>query len=106
MGKGTINNLIDSDTSEVENFIWMLPYMCSTPLFITLSCWTLYTLIDKACIVAILIVIGLTYALTYVKKFASKFQEKLWKNADMRSNIMNELIENIKIIKMNSWIDY
>ena len=98
--KGTINNIINSDSSEVQNVIWMIPYSVSTPLSIIINCYTLYTMVGWAFMVAVLISAVLSLLTYFVSKYVREWYEKQRKQMDEKANYLNEMIENIKVIKI------
>ena len=103
--KGTINNIIQSDSSEIQNTIWMLPSAASTPFSVIINCYTLYTMVGWPFMVAVIITILLSTLTYFVSKYVIRWYENNRKQMDERANYLNEMIENIKVIKMNSLTD-
>ena len=103
--KGTINNIINSDSLQVQNIIWMIPYSVSAPFSIIVNCYTLYTMIGWAFMVAVLISAVISLLTYFVSKYIRDWYQNQQKHMDERANYLNEMIENIKVIKINSWTD-
>lgn len=101
--KGDINNLVESETGKICRFFWELPHIAGLPMVITTCCYTLYTLIGHIVWFAVLIIAITLFAVSCLVKFTSKLHEKKIKDEDSRSNCMSEIIDNIRVIKMNSW---
>ena len=103
--KGTISNIIQSDSTQVQLFVWMLPWMYNTPLGLIINLFTLYTLIGTASIVSLIILLIFSAIIYYGRKFVQDWNMRRREQMDIGSDYYNELIENIKVIKMNSLID-
>ena len=103
--KGTINNLIQSDSTQVQSLVYMFPWMYNTPLSIVINLFTLYSLVGMAFVVSLIILTLFSFIIYYGRKLVQNWNEKRKQQMDIGSDYYNELIENIKVIKMNSLID-
>jgi len=102
--KGKISNLINNSTHQIARFLWELPHITSIPMLILSCCYTLYTLVGAITIFALLIVILMITLTYFLNRFTQKFYKKRCKNDENKSSVFSEMIDNIKVIKMNSWI--
>ena len=101
--KGELNNLCVNDTGEIESLIWQMPYWTSNVLSIAIGWYALYHMIGFIFIIG-LGIIGLTSGFLYFwSHLQSKIYELLSSNNDDRVNLLTEIIENIKVIKINWW---
>ena len=104
--KGELNSLWVNHPTEIESLVWQMPYWTSSVLSVIIGWYALYQMIGFIFIFGI-IIIGLTSGCLY---FCSKFQSKIYElinsNYEERVNLLTEIIENIKAIKMNSWSNW
>ena len=101
--KGDLNNLVNSDPARIGRFCWELPHITSLPFLLFCSCVSLFNVIGYVAIYAVCIVIFTCFCTYYICKFTENLWKQIRKNSDKRSNVLTEIIENIKVIKMNSY---
>ena len=103
--KGDLNNLINSDPEKIFWFMCSFTHFVSIPLVVTVHCIILYSFIGIVFVYAFLLMLATTIIFFYLFKISESVWEKVMANNDARSRILTEIIENIKVIKMNSWGD-
>lgn len=103
--KGKINNLMNSDTGKIDSFIWQLPHVTCIPFLLMTSSYTLYTFLGHIFWIAVLVIFFSLSIIFYLTKWTYKVNERRRKDEDNRSDCLSEIIDNIRVIKMNSWIN-
>ncbi|KAI8360085.1 hypothetical protein B0O80DRAFT_194371 [Mortierella sp. GBAus27b] len=100
---GAINNMISNDTSEISNASAYLNDLYILPLQIFLAIGFLYRILGWSAfagVVTMACFIPLNLVLT---SKVEKIQDDLMKATDKRAELMNELLQAIRIIKFFSW---
>ncbi|KAF9352624.1 hypothetical protein BGX34_012063 [Mortierella sp. NVP85] len=100
---GAINNMISNDTSEISNASAYLQDIYILPLQIVLAIVFLYRILGWSAlsgIVTMACFIPLNLVLT---NKVEEIQDELMKATDKRAELMNELLQAIRIIKFFSW---
>lgn len=102
-GSGKINNLISADVSSIQGFcayfqqIWSIPFdifLCMTMLYLIMGITSLYGLASMV----FFLIIGVI-----VSKKLKDYQKAVLSNKDNRLNVVNEILNGIRIIKLFSW---
>mmetsp|Transcript_41923 Transcript_41923/g.48534 ORF Transcript_41923/g.48534 Transcript_41923/m.48534 type:complete len:177 (-) Transcript_41923:1539-2069(-) len=105
LSKGEMNNLVTTDAIYVESMIWQLPYHSSNLLTILISCYALYSMIGLIFIYGVVIIVVTGVGIYYISKLQTKLYESISENSDDRANLLSEIIDNIKVIKINSYLE-
>ena len=102
--KGQINNLVGIHSRRVKMLFMKISDFCNAPFSVIAASYSLYRVIGNIFwyVLGIMIInAGITYLFT---KHFMRLYTRAIKIEDKRSNLIAEIIENIKVIKMNSWI--
>ena len=75
--KGTINNIIQSDTSEVQEVVWMIPQVSSSVFGFLMNSYALYLIIGISSIIVILITIALTVFTYFISKYIRNWNNQI-----------------------------
>jgi ATP-binding cassette, subfamily C (CFTR/MRP), member 1 len=104
--KGILNNMMNLHPDRICNFIGTIPYFLNSPINLVISSYTLYFFIGNVTFYVLFFVSVILVLEFIIYKFTQKLRKNIYKNEDSRSNILSEIIDNIKVIKMNSWINW
>ncbi|KAF9979372.1 hypothetical protein BGZ73_000066 [Actinomortierella ambigua] len=100
---GAINNMISNDTSEIGNASAYLQDVYVLPLMVLLAVFFLYRVVGAATIGAVASMLACIPLNIWFTQQYQKVQEKLMKAMDTRSEMTNELLQAIRIVKFFSW---
>ena len=100
--KGELNGLVNSDPRRISNFLKQSCELITIPFAIVSIIFSLYQIIGMVTIYAMIILIAASIGIIYLSKLNSKLQQIMRRHDDERGNVLLEVIENIKVIKMNS----
>ncbi|CAJ0899218.1 6026_t:CDS:10 [Entrophospora sp. SA101] len=103
-GVGKITNLMTVDSQRIGQFsMWWTTALIDCPTQITIGLYFLYRLLGVASIFGFMIMIIIIPINQQTAKYFAKTQEKLMKARDNRVNLMNELLQGIRMIKFFAW---
>ncbi|XP_067128843.1 ATP-binding cassette sub-family C member 4-like [Centruroides vittatus] len=100
---GQMVNLLANDITKFQNCIYGVPYLFTNPFFITVSIamlWQYYGWTILAGFFVIFLYIPVQFALS---KIYSKFRLEAAILGDERLNLLNEMIADMRLIKMYTW---
>ncbi|KAF9149045.1 hypothetical protein BG015_009183 [Linnemannia schmuckeri] len=100
---GAINNMISNDTSEISNASAYLQDIYILPLQITLAILFLYRILGWCALAGVFTMACFIPFNLYLTSKVEKIQDDLMKATDKRAELMNELLQAIRIIKFFSW---
>ncbi|KAF9091354.1 hypothetical protein BGX23_005238 [Mortierella sp. AD031] len=100
---GAINNMISNDTSEISNASAYLQDIYILPLQITLAILFLYRILGWSALAGVFTMTCFVPFNLYLTSKVEKIQDDLMKATDKRAELMNELLQAIRIIKFFSW---
>ncbi|KAF9169455.1 hypothetical protein BGX20_010302 [Mortierella sp. AD010] len=100
---GAINTMISNDTSEISEASAYLQDIYILPLQITLAILLLYRILGWPALSGVLTMACFIPFNLYLTKKVEKIQDELMRATDKRSELMNELLQAIRIIKFFSW---
>lgn len=103
--QGEIVNFVQIDAPKIYDLAFSFPDVAKLPLLLIYALfmafyyfkWTLYG--------GILLLLASSVLNYYLAKFAAGRQKIVMQQIDERMNSLTEIINNIKIIKLNSYID-
>ena len=104
-GKGELINLINSDASTITMMAWLASELVCVPLELAVTSYTLYCFIGHVYWYALIVTVVSFIINYYSGIWVDKFYEKFRKHSDSKYNCLSEIIDNIRVIKMNSWIN-
>ena len=104
--QGEIINFIQVDAAKIQYLAWVFPTVSRLPILLVFAITFLvyyigYSLLGALGIAAILVIVNF-----YIAVIKQKIQKAMLKKKDTRMRFTTELINNIKIIKLNSWVSY
>ncbi|KAI1316226.1 hypothetical protein EDD11_010273 [Mortierella claussenii] len=100
---GAINNMISNDTSEISNASAYLQDVYILPLQIALAILFLYRILGWPALAGVITMACFIPFNLYLTRKVEKIQDDLMKATDKRAELMNELLQAIRIIKFFSW---
>lgn len=100
---GDIVNLMSVDTTRLQDFCTYGFIAISGPLQIVLAFVSLYHLLGWSAFVGVAIMIFSVPAQALIARYLKRLQEVQMKNRDKRTRTMNEILNNIKSIKLYGW---
>ncbi|KAF8943963.1 hypothetical protein BGZ47_004806 [Haplosporangium gracile] len=100
---GAINNMISNDTSEISNASAYLQDIYILPFQITLAILFLYRILGWSALAGVFTMACFIPFNLYLTNKVEKIQDDLMKATDKRAELMNELLQAIRIIKFFSW---
>ncbi|KAI8601841.1 hypothetical protein EDD21DRAFT_373502 [Dissophora ornata] len=100
---GAINNMISNDTSEISNASAYLQDVYILPLQIALAIMFLYRILGWSALAGVVTMACFIPFNLYLTKKVEKIQDDLMRATDKRAELMNELLQAIRIIKFFSW---
>ncbi|KAF9379864.1 hypothetical protein CPC16_010561 [Podila verticillata] len=100
---GAINNMISNDTSEISGASAYLQDLYILPLQITLAILFLYRVLGWSALAGVFTMACFIPFNLYLTNKVEKIQDELMKATDKRAELMNELLQAIRIIKFFSW---
>ncbi|KAF9584468.1 hypothetical protein BGW38_006357 [Lunasporangiospora selenospora] len=100
---GAINNMISNDTSEISNASAYLQDIYILPLQIALAIVFLYRILGWSALAGVFTMACFIPLNMYLTTNVERIQDELMKATDKRSELMNELLQAIRIIKFFSW---
>ncbi|CAG8540389.1 15319_t:CDS:10 [Funneliformis mosseae] len=100
---GKITNLMAVDSNRISVFAtwWNTVIDCPIELFVGL--YFLYILLGSSCLYGLLIMIFTLPINHQTAKYYNKTQDKLMKVRDRRVDLMNEVLQGIRMIKFYAW---
>lgn len=103
--KGDIISFIQVDAPKVTFLFDELPDVSRVPFLLILLMISLYMFIGNTCFAAIGVIAIFAVINYYLAKFSAKVQVKRMTKLDKRTNRISEVVDNIKLIKFNSWVE-
>jgi ABC-type multidrug transport system fused ATPase/permease subunit len=103
--KGDIVSYIQVDAPKVIFLFDTLPEVSRIPFLLIFLIISLYMFIEMTFLAAIGVVVVFGVLNYYIAKWTALIQIDRMKKFDKRTNRISEVIDNIKLIKFNSWIE-
>ena len=104
--QGEVINFISVDVEKIPNLTDLLPLVSRFPMQLLVSIILLSFYFGLSLLGSIGVGFGLSFVGFLIAKAKAKVQVKILKEKDKRMRITTEIVQNIKTIKLNSWIDY
>ena len=101
--KGELNGLVNQEPRKLSYFLSQCSDFVIVPFSIASTVFSLYQIIGVVTIYALIILIAASIGMFLFSKLNSKLQRIMRRHDDERSNMLLEVVENIKVIKMNSY---
>ena len=105
---GVILNMANSDADAIMSFCWNSSQeMWSSPLIIVVSLVWLYALLGPSALFGtLLMTLSVALSAGFLSKLKAGVQKRVVELSDQRIHHINELIANIKLIKLYNWEKY
>ncbi|KAG0424169.1 hypothetical protein HPB47_000084, partial [Ixodes persulcatus] len=100
---GHIANLISVDVEQVGQFLQLANSCWSVPLKIVATLAFLWHYLGPSCMATVATMSIGTLATTCAAHYCGKFQKQQMAFKDMRLRLTNEILNGIKVIKLNAW---
>ncbi|KAJ3089424.1 hypothetical protein HK102_006441, partial [Quaeritorhiza haematococci] len=100
---GKIVTLMSVDTERIRTFVSYCHVMMLTPLQIIIAISALLVVLGWPAVSGMIIMLLTIPATTIIGKWTARVQTKLMDSTDNRVNIMNEVLNGIRIIKYFAW---
>ncbi|KAJ9082436.1 Transporter of the ATP-binding cassette (ABC) [Entomophthora muscae] len=100
---GKITNFLSVDAHEVAETFCYLNYVYTVPLQIGITTWYLYVILGWSAIVGLALTAIIMPINYLIARKWEKVQERLMACSDKRMDIINELLQGIRIIKFFAW---
>ncbi|KAG6000046.1 hypothetical protein E4U43_001725 [Claviceps pusilla] len=100
---GDIVNYMAVDTQRLQDLTQFLHQVWSAPFQIIICMVSLYNLLGWSMMAGIVVMIIMMPAQGWVAKIMKNLQKDQMKNKDARSRLINEIVTNMKSIKLYAW---
>ena len=100
---GEIVNLQSVDTSRIQELLPYLHMVWSAPLQVSVSLYMLWKLLGPSVLAGLAVMILTTPVNALIMKKLGSIQEKMMQSKDLRTKIMNEVLNGIRVIKFYAW---
>ncbi|KAG0252846.1 hypothetical protein BG011_006711 [Mortierella polycephala] len=100
---GAINNMISNDTSEISNASAYLQDLYMLPLQIALAIAFLYRILGWPALAGVVTMACFIPFNLYLTNKVEMIQDELMRATDKRAELMNELLQAIRVVKFFSW---
>ncbi|CAI2363221.1 unnamed protein product [Moneuplotes crassus] len=101
--KGQLQNLIGDDCQRISGIFLEIPHITSIPLLIISTFSSLYLFIGHIIWIPLGIMAAGIFVVYYTNTFMRELEKRKRKDDDDRATVLSEIIDNIKVLKMNSW---
>ena len=105
LNSGEIYNLVQIDSFKLCRLIMNFPNLFSIPILLVAYNYLLYKYIGISFIVGIIVMIIFLIINYYYRTQFSKYLKLHMKKSDLRMAVTTEMINNLKVIKLNGWDD-
>ncbi|CAN8033115.1 unnamed protein product, partial [Ixodes persulcatus] len=100
---GEIMNLMSVDVEQVGQFLLLCHNCWGVPLRIVLTMVFLWKYLGPSCLATLATMFASTLATTCVAHFCDKYQKRQMDSKDLRLRQTTEVLNGIKVIKLNAW---
>jgi ATP-binding cassette subfamily C (CFTR/MRP) protein 1 len=100
---GDIVNYMAVDAQRLQDLTQFLQQAWSAPFQIIICMVSLYNLVGWSMMAGIVVMIVMMPVQGWVSKLMKKMQKSQMKNKDARSRLINEIVNNMKSIKLYAW---
>ncbi|XP_071043193.1 multidrug resistance-associated protein 1 isoform X2 [Parasteatoda tepidariorum] len=100
---GEVVNLMSVDTQRVMDYVQMVNYLWSAPLQIGVAIYLLWQQLGIATLGGLSVMILMIPLNGTISVFIRNFQVSLMKEKDIRTKLMNEIMNGIKVLKLYAW---
>jgi ABC-type multidrug transport system fused ATPase/permease subunit len=100
---GELINVVNLDAECVGNFNWSMHELWLLPVKITLAMVILYSTLGLAAFAALAATVLTMLANIPLGRIEQNYQEKTMNAKDARMNAMSEILQNMRILKLQGW---
>ncbi|RIA87106.1 P-loop containing nucleoside triphosphate hydrolase protein [Glomus cerebriforme] len=100
---GKITNLMAVDSNRISEFATWWSSIIDCPIELCVGFYFLYQLLGSSCLYGLLMMVFTLPINHQTAKSYSKTQDKLMKARDRRVDLMNEVLQGIRMIKFYAW---
>lgn len=100
---GELINVVNLDAEQVGNFNWSMHELWLLPVQISLAMVILYSTVGLAAFAALAATILTMLANIPLGRIEQKYQEKTMNAKDARMSAMSEILQNMRILKLQGW---
>ena len=104
--QGEIINFMQVDAEKAWDVAWCFPPIARLPIKLLFGITFLFYFFGVYLLPALAIAGGLAVMNFFFAIWSSRLQDQTLERKDKRMNTTTELINNVKIIKLNSWVKY
>ena len=102
---GQIINFVQTDSNKLFFFASQLAMVANMPFLLLAAIGLLFYFLGVSFISGIVVFVVSFYVNAYLARLSAKFQRPYMKCQDRRVSLTTEALNNIKMIKLYSWID-
>ena len=106
MTSGHVINLISNDIQRFDAAVRFFPNICMAPLAVLTACVVLVYLIGWEALVGLALLAVLIIFQSKAAKLISNLRKKVAELADQRIKLLNEIVRNIRAVKMYAWEEH
>ncbi|KAH8832602.1 P-loop containing nucleoside triphosphate hydrolase protein [Flagelloscypha sp. PMI_526] len=103
MTTGDIVNLMSVDAARLQEFTNQAILVFSAPFQIVLAFISLYSLLGWSAFIGVAVMVILAPVNTFIARRMKTYQKRQMKDRDDRTKLMNELLNNIRSVKLYAW---
>ena len=105
LNSGEIYNFVQLDSYKLCKLIINFPNIFSIPLLLLAYNYLLYKFIGISFVIGVVVMIIFLIINYYYRTQFSKYLNQHMKKSDLRMKVTTEMINNLKVIKLNGWDD-
>ena len=105
LNSGEIYNFVQIDSYKLSKLIINIPNLFSIPILLVAYNYLLYKYIGISFVIGVVVMIIFLIINYYYRTQFSKYLKLHMKKSDLRMKVTTEMINNLKVIKLNAWDD-
>ena len=105
LNSGEIYNFVQIDSYKLCKLIINIPNLFSIPILLVAYNYLLYKYIGISFVIGVVVMIIFLIINYYYRTQFSKYLKLHMKKSDLRMKVTTEMINNLKVIKLNAWDD-
>ena len=105
LNSGEIYNFVQIDSYKLCKLIINIPNLFSIPILLVAYNYLLYKYIGISFVIGVVVMIIFLIINYYYRTQFSKYLKLHMKTSDLRMKVTTEMINNLKVIKLNAWDD-